>query len=110
MTLGRKYFSITRTDGGADVFRLAGFLRDDDLIGHDGLGLKDRFDAAEREHTANKAASQAANDRSGDAPHGQAPSAVVSKWWEGTAGRTWTDIGAEEHRPRASPIPSFSQG
>ena len=47
MTLGRKDFSVTRTDGGADVFGLAGFFRDDDLIGHDGLGWKDRFDAAE---------------------------------------------------------------
>jgi hypothetical protein len=36
MTLGRKDFSVTRTDGDADVFRLAGFLRDDDLIGHNG--------------------------------------------------------------------------
>ena len=32
MTLGRKDFSVTRTDGGADVFGLAGFFRDDDLI------------------------------------------------------------------------------
>src|SRR6266567_3259897 len=40
MTLGRKDFSITRTDGGADVFGLAGFLRDDDLIGHDGARLE----------------------------------------------------------------------
>ena len=47
MTLGRKDFSVARTDGGADVFGLAGFLRDDDLIGHDGLVWKDRFDAAE---------------------------------------------------------------
>jgi hypothetical protein len=36
MTLGRKDFSVTRTDGGANVFRLGGFLRDDDLIGHNG--------------------------------------------------------------------------
>jgi hypothetical protein len=36
MTLGRKDVSVTRTNGGADVFRLAGFFRDDDLIGHDG--------------------------------------------------------------------------
>jgi putative tryptophan/tyrosine transport system substrate-binding protein len=36
MTFGRKDFSVTRTDGGTDVFRLAGFLRDDDLIGHNG--------------------------------------------------------------------------
>jgi hypothetical protein len=34
MTLGRQDLSVTRTDGGADVFRLAGFLRDDDLTGH----------------------------------------------------------------------------
>ena len=56
MTLGRKDFSVTRTDGGADVFGLAGFFRDDDLIGHDGLGWKDRL---EREHIANNAFSQA---------------------------------------------------
>ena len=37
MALGREDVSVARTDGGADVFRLAGFLRDDDLIGHDGL-------------------------------------------------------------------------
>src|SRR5271169_957994 len=45
MTLGRKDFSVTRTDSGADVFRLAGFLRDDDLIGHGGFVSKDRFDS-----------------------------------------------------------------
>ena len=36
MALGREDFSVTRTDGGADVFSLAGFFRDDDLIGHNG--------------------------------------------------------------------------
>jgi hypothetical protein len=36
MTLSRKDFSVTSTHGGADVFGLAGFLRDDDLIGHNG--------------------------------------------------------------------------
>jgi hypothetical protein len=36
MALGRKDFSVPRTNGGADVFRLAGFLRDDDLISHNG--------------------------------------------------------------------------
>jgi hypothetical protein len=36
MTLGRKDLSLPRTDGAADVFRLAGFLRDNDLIGHNG--------------------------------------------------------------------------
>jgi hypothetical protein len=48
MSLGRKDFSETRADGGADVFGLAGFFRDDDLIGHNRLNLKDRFAAATR--------------------------------------------------------------
>ena len=51
MTLGRKDFSVTRTDGGAHVFRLAGFLGDDDLIGHDGLGWKNRFDRTMRTYS-----------------------------------------------------------
>jgi hypothetical protein len=32
MILGRKDFFVTRTDSGADVFRLARFFRDDDLL------------------------------------------------------------------------------
>jgi hypothetical protein len=36
MALGRENVSVTRTNGGADVFGLAGFLRDDDLISHNG--------------------------------------------------------------------------
>ena len=31
-----KNITVTRTNCGADVFGLAGFLRDDDLICHDG--------------------------------------------------------------------------
>jgi hypothetical protein len=62
MSLGRKDFSETRTDGGADVFGLAGFFRDDDLIGHNRLILKDRFDSGEREHIANVIALQAVSD------------------------------------------------
>src|SRR5262245_59716386 len=58
MTLGWKDFSVTRTDGGADVFRLTGLLRDDDLISHD--GSVGRIDPrALREHIANKMVSQA---------------------------------------------------
>jgi hypothetical protein len=38
VALSRQDFSVTSTDGGADVFGLAGFLRDDDLISHDGFG------------------------------------------------------------------------
>ena len=36
MALGWENVSITRTNGGADIFGLAGFLCDDDLICHDG--------------------------------------------------------------------------
>jgi hypothetical protein len=47
MTLGRKDFSVTSTDGGADVFGLARFFRDDDLISHDGFVSTNRFDSSE---------------------------------------------------------------
>src|ERR1035437_5385199 len=40
MALGRKDFSVARTNGGADVFGLAGFLRDDDLISHNGWRIQ----------------------------------------------------------------------
>jgi hypothetical protein len=36
MALSWKNITVTRTNCGADVFGLAGFLRDDDLICHDG--------------------------------------------------------------------------
>ena len=36
MTLGRENVSVMRTHGGANVYRLAGFLSDDNLIGHNG--------------------------------------------------------------------------
>ena len=36
MTLGRENVSVARTNGSAEVFRLAGFLRDDNLISHIG--------------------------------------------------------------------------
>ena len=38
--LGREDVSVARTNGGADVFGLAGFFRDDDLISHDGFVSK----------------------------------------------------------------------
>jgi hypothetical protein len=34
MALGRKNVSVARANSGADVFRLAGFLGDDNLIRH----------------------------------------------------------------------------
>lgn len=37
MALSWKNITVARTNCGADVFGLAGFLRDDDLICHDGL-------------------------------------------------------------------------
>jgi hypothetical protein len=36
MTFGGENVSVTRTDRGTDIFRLTGFLRDDDLTSHDG--------------------------------------------------------------------------
>jgi hypothetical protein len=36
MALSWKNITVARTNCGADVFGLAGFLRDDDLICHDG--------------------------------------------------------------------------
>jgi len=47
MALGGKDFSVTRTDGGADIFRLAGFLRDHDLIGHNASFRRIDLTAAE---------------------------------------------------------------
>src|SRR4029079_9462410 len=57
MTLGGKDFSVAGTDGGAYVFGLAGFLRDDDLIGHNGSFRRIDSTGAKREHIANKTAS-----------------------------------------------------
>src|SRR5580704_13259849 len=53
MALGREDVSVSRTDGSADVFRLAGFLRDDDLIGHNGSFRRIDSTTAKREHIAN---------------------------------------------------------
>jgi hypothetical protein len=36
MTLSRRDYAIEGTNSGANVIRLAGFLRDDDLISHNG--------------------------------------------------------------------------
>src|SRR6516165_7205825 len=37
MALGRKDVTVTRTNGGADIFRLAGLFGDDNLICHQWL-------------------------------------------------------------------------
>ena len=57
MSLGREDRSVARTHGSTDVFGLAGFLCDDDLISHDSSFR--RIDEP-LEHTANKMVSQAA--------------------------------------------------
>jgi hypothetical protein len=44
VAFGREDFSITSTDGGADVFCLAGFLRDDDLNCHASPSRRNRID------------------------------------------------------------------
>jgi hypothetical protein len=46
MALGRKNVAVATADGGADVFRLAGFLGDDDLVGHDGSTMRKDFGGA----------------------------------------------------------------
>src|ERR1019366_10363231 len=45
MALGRENVSVARTNCGADVFCLTGFLRDDDLVSHNGLISKNRLDS-----------------------------------------------------------------
>jgi len=47
MALSWKNIAVARTNCGADIFGLAGFLRDDDLICHDGpLGRMAGIDSA----------------------------------------------------------------
>ena len=47
MAFGRKNVSVAGADSSADVFRLTGFFRDDDLIGHSG-SFENRCDYADR--------------------------------------------------------------
>src|SRR5215472_8297771 len=48
MALGRKDVTVTRTNGGADIFRLAGLFGDDNLIRHQGLVWWTGFEQQER--------------------------------------------------------------
>jgi hypothetical protein len=55
MALSWKNITVARTNCGADVFGLAGFLRDDDLICHDGpLGRMYSTACPYWEHIMNK--------------------------------------------------------
>ncbi len=60
MTLGREDYAVARTNGGADVIRLTGFLRDDDLIGHMARLEESYGKWRDQEHNKNGMASQAA--------------------------------------------------
>ena len=60
MAFGRENISVARTNGSADVFCLAGFLRDDNLICHVRLFWGNRFGGARLEHKGNAASSQPA--------------------------------------------------
>src|SRR5215469_6940768 len=48
MALGRKDVTVTRTNGGADIFRLAGLFGDDNLIRHQALVWWTGFEHPER--------------------------------------------------------------
>lgn len=63
MTLGREDISVARANGGTDVFCLAGFLGDDNLIGHCGLVGRNEIRCAGRaEHTGNIVSPQATGE------------------------------------------------
>ena len=59
MSLSWKNITVARTDCGADVFALAGFLRDDDLICHDGPLGRMHYGVPLVEHIMNKIEVQA---------------------------------------------------
>ena len=58
MAFSREDFSVASTDGGADVFCLAGFFRDDDLICHASPSGRNRIGRARLEHKENVVSSQ----------------------------------------------------
>jgi hypothetical protein len=58
MAFGREDYAVARPNGGADVIRLTGFLRDDDLIGH--MARREESRTPRKEHNKNATTSQAA--------------------------------------------------
>ena len=69
MALSWKNIAVARTNCGADVLGLAGFLRDDDLICHYGPLGKDGFnDVPLLEHIMNKVEVQALGGHGSIAP------------------------------------------
>ena len=60
MALSWKNITVARTNCGADVFGLAGFLRDDDLICHARLFRTNSIRGALLEHKGNAVRSQPA--------------------------------------------------
>jgi len=51
MPLGWKNVSVARTNSGADVFRLAGLLGDDNLVRHEGLVSRIGFESTSRTYS-----------------------------------------------------------
>ena len=84
MALGRQDISVARADGSADIFCLASFLRDDDLICHDGPTWEDVFNGVPiLEHIVNTIDVQALRnpnpDRSSLGSHSRpCPRAAIS--------------------------------
>ena len=62
MAFSREDFSVASANGGADVFCLAGFLRDDDLICHANSSGRNRIGGARSEHKENMVSSQPAGN------------------------------------------------
>ena len=60
MAFGREDYAVAGTNRGADVIRLTGFLRDDDLIGHMARREEAIRKRRVKEHNKNTMASQAA--------------------------------------------------
>ena len=60
MALSWKNIAVARANCGADVFGLAGFLRDDDLISHGSSPGRHRFNAGNRTYRERRRDLQAA--------------------------------------------------
>jgi hypothetical protein len=60
MAFGREDYAVAGTNRGANVIRLTGFLRDDDLIGHVACREEAIRKRGDKEHNKNIVASQAA--------------------------------------------------
>src|ERR1700682_4899339 len=92
MALGRKNVSVARTNGRADIFRLAGLLGDDSLIRHEGLVSRIGSRAQPQERIVNSHLSQATLWR---------VRARAAKPWRNAAG--WCGAQAQPRMAPAAP-------